>query len=54
MSETIMICLYIVFGISAIFGLIKEFQKPEKKHSMILFEILILIAVIFTLYGILI
>lgn len=54
MIETIVICLYIIFGIGAIFGLIKEFQKPEKKYSMILFEFLILIAVTITLYRILI
>lgn len=54
MIETIVICLYIIFGIGALFGLIKEFQKPEKKYSMILFEFLILMAVTITLYRILI
>lgn len=54
MIETMIICLYIIFGIGAILGLIKEFRKPKKKYSMILFEFLILIAVTITLYRILI
>ncbi len=54
MIEPLVIFLYIVFGIGAIFGLIKEFRKANKKYSMILFEFLILIAVTITLYRILI
>ncbi|ABY46504.1 hypothetical protein BcerKBAB4_5522 (plasmid) [Bacillus mycoides KBAB4] len=47
MSETIIICLYIVFGISAVLGLIKELKKPKKNQFLILFESLILIGAIF-------
>lgn len=46
MSETIMILLYICFGMSAVFSLIKEFQKPKINQFLILFNSLILIATI--------
>ncbi len=52
MLETIIICLYIVFGISAVFDLIKEFQKPKKNQFLILFESLILIGAIFLIANI--
>ncbi|KFM99327.1 putative membrane protein [Bacillus clarus] len=52
MSETIIICLYIVFGISAVLGLIKELKKPEKNQFLILFDSLILIAAIFLVASI--
>ncbi|AKR12379.1 amino acid transporter [Bacillus thuringiensis] len=42
-----MILLYICFGISAVFRLIKEFQKPQKKQFLILVDSLILIGAIF-------
>ncbi|PGN55714.1 hypothetical protein CN966_16970 [Bacillus cereus] len=47
MPETIIICLYIIFGVSAVLGLIKELKKPEKNKFLILFETLILIGAIF-------
>ncbi|MED0940320.1 hypothetical protein P4T37_27075 [Bacillus mobilis] len=41
MAETIRIALFTLLGISAIFSVIKEFQKPEKKsfglHSKLSF-----------------
>lgn len=52
MSEAIVICIYIACGISAAFGLIKEFKKEQKKYSLILFEFLILIAATFILADI--
>ncbi|PGB84271.1 hypothetical protein COM03_06015 [Bacillus wiedmannii] len=47
MLKTIMILLYICFGISAAFRLIKEFRKPQKKQFLILVDSLILIGAIF-------
>ncbi|MFA2568132.1 hypothetical protein [Bacillus wiedmannii] len=52
MSETIIICLYIVFGVSAVLSLIKELKKPEKNQFLILFESLILIGAIFLIANI--
>ncbi|EJV55915.1 hypothetical protein IEM_05379 [Bacillus cereus BAG6O-2] len=52
MLENIFICVYIIFAASLIFDLIKELQKPEKKLSMVVFDILILIAVTYSLYEI--
>lgn len=50
----IIILLYISFGIGAVITLIKEFRKPEKKYSIIVFEFLILLAVTIVLYKIVI
>ncbi|PEI65885.1 hypothetical protein COE98_08270 [Bacillus wiedmannii] len=47
MLKTIMILLYICFGISAVFRLIKEFRKPQKKQFLILVDSLILIGAVF-------
>jgi amino acid transporter len=47
MLKTIMILLYICFGINAVFRLIKEFRKPQKKQFLILVDSLILIGAIF-------
>ncbi len=52
MSETIMILLYICFGMSAVFSLIKEFRKPQKNQLLILFDFLILIGAIFLIASI--
>ncbi|SCC43550.1 Uncharacterized protein BC0861_04481 [Bacillus mobilis] len=52
MLENIFIFAYIIFGVSLIYDLIKELQKPEKKLSMVVFNILILIAVTYSLYEI--
>jgi hypothetical protein len=38
MTETIRIALFTLVGISAIFSVIKEFQKPEKRKFWITFE----------------
>ncbi|MBG9630040.1 hypothetical protein CN961_25970 [Bacillus thuringiensis] len=47
MLKIIMILLYICFGVSSVFRLIKEFQKPQKKQFLILVDSLILIGAIF-------
>lgn len=52
MSETIMILLYICFGMSAVFSLIKEFRKQQKNQFLILFDSLILIGAIFLIVNI--
>ncbi|WP_309312698.1 hypothetical protein, partial [Bacillus anthracis] len=43
MSGTIMILLYICFGLSAVFSLIKELKKPQKNQFLILVDSLILL-----------
>ncbi|PEA09856.1 hypothetical protein CN491_25330 [Bacillus cereus] len=52
MSETIMILLYICFGMSAVFSLIKEFRKPQRSQFLILFDSLILIGAVFLIASI--
>lgn len=52
MSETIMILLYICFGMSAVFSLIKAFRKPQRSQFLILFDSLILIGAIFLIASI--
>ncbi|PFE70768.1 hypothetical protein CN316_11370 [Bacillus cereus] len=47
MSGTIMILLYICFGLSAVFSLIKEFKKPQKNQFLILVDSLILLGAFF-------
>ncbi|WP_186317323.1 hypothetical protein [Bacillus mycoides] len=47
MSETIMILLYICFGLSAVFSLIKELKKPQKNQFLILVDSLILLGAFF-------
>ncbi|WP_336992256.1 hypothetical protein [Bacillus toyonensis] len=42
MTDTIRIILFTFVGISAIFSVIKAFQKPEKNKFWITFEYLIL------------
>ncbi|MGQ0516851.1 hypothetical protein ACT453_40685 [Bacillus sp. D-CC] len=39
MTETIRIAPFTLVGISAIFSVIKEFQKPEKRKFWITFEL---------------
>ncbi|PFE90315.1 hypothetical protein CN325_27520 [Bacillus thuringiensis] len=41
MSGTIMILLYICFGMSFVFSLIREFRKPQKNQFLILVDSLI-------------
>ncbi|PFN81883.1 hypothetical protein COJ67_29535 [Bacillus thuringiensis] len=47
MSGTIMILLYICFGMSAVFSLIREFRKPPKNQFLILVDSLILLGALF-------
>ncbi|WP_307830848.1 hypothetical protein [Bacillus cereus] len=47
MSETIMILLYICFGMSAVFSLIKEFRKPQINRFLVLVDSLILLEALF-------
>ncbi|MDA1636009.1 MULTISPECIES: hypothetical protein [Bacillus cereus group] len=54
MTETIRIVIFTLVGISAIFSVIKEFQKPEKRKFWITFETLILIGAAWTLIGLLV
>ncbi|MEC2256985.1 hypothetical protein P9H08_09880 [Bacillus cereus] len=51
MTDTIRIILFTLVGISAVFSVIKEFQKPEKNKFWITFESLILIGVAWMLIG---
>ncbi|MFJ9229874.1 hypothetical protein [Bacillus mobilis] len=53
MTETIRIALFSLVGISAIFTVIKEFQKPEKRKFWITFETLILLGTAWMLIGLL-
>ncbi|MGQ7776600.1 hypothetical protein [Bacillus sp. WC2507] len=53
MIETIRIALFTLVGISAIFSVIKEFQKPEKKF-WITFETFFLIEAAWMLIGLLV
>ncbi len=53
MTETIRIALFTLVGISAVFSVIKEFQKPEKRKFWITFETLILIGAAWMLIGLL-
>ncbi|PEO19853.1 hypothetical protein [Bacillus wiedmannii] len=52
MSGTIMILLYICFGLSAVFSLIKEFKKPQKNQFLILVDSLILLGALILLGSI--
>ncbi len=54
MPDMIRIILFILVAISAIFSLIKEFKKPEKKVFWILIEFLILFWMIWLISNILI
>ncbi|MDR4943332.1 MULTISPECIES: hypothetical protein [Bacillus] len=54
MIETIRIALFTLVGISAIFSVIKEFQKPEKRKFWITFKTLILIGAAWMLIGLLV
>ncbi|MGH0488157.1 hypothetical protein ACQVPJ_27935 [Bacillus mycoides] len=47
MPGTIMILLYICFGLSAVFSLIKELKKPQKNQFLILVDSLILLGAFF-------
>lgn len=51
MTDTIRIILFTLLGISAVFSVIKEFQKPEKNKFWITFESLILIGAAWMLIG---
>ncbi|ARP61157.1 amino acid transporter [Bacillus thuringiensis] len=47
MSGTIMILLYICFGMSAVFSLIKEFGEPQINRFLVLVDPLILLGALF-------
>lgn len=47
MSGTIMILLYICFGMSVVFSLIRGFRKPQKNQFLILVDSLILLGALF-------
>lgn len=51
MTDTIRIILFTLVGISAVFSVIKEFQKSEKNKFWITFESLILIGAAWMLIG---
>ncbi|WIL46005.1 hypothetical protein QP042_21680 [Bacillus bombysepticus] len=53
MTETIRIALFTLVGISTLFSVIKEFQKPEKRKFWIIFETLVLIGAAWMLIGLL-
>ncbi|PGX89191.1 hypothetical protein [Bacillus thuringiensis] len=53
MTETIRIALFTLVGISALFSVIKEFQKPKKRKFWITFETLVLIGAAWMLIGLL-
>lgn len=53
MNETLRIALFALVGISAIFSVIKEFQKPEKRKFWITFEALVLLGATWMLIGLL-
>ncbi|MZE24578.1 hypothetical protein FOC14_00985 [Bacillus anthracis] len=46
-SGTIMIFIYICFGMSAVFSLVKELRKPQKNQFLILVDSLILLGALF-------
>ncbi|MCU5131795.1 hypothetical protein OCA18_25585 [Bacillus cereus] len=52
MSGTIMILLYICFGMSVVFSLIREFRKPQKNQFLILVDSLILLGALFLVNSI--
>ncbi|BCD29297.1 hypothetical protein [Bacillus tropicus] len=52
MSGTIIILLYICFGLSAVFSLIKELKKPQKNQFLILVDSLILLGALILLGSI--
>ncbi|PFC69930.1 hypothetical protein CN290_28540 [Bacillus cereus] len=54
MSGTIMILLYICFGMGAVFSLIKEFRKPQKSQFLILVDSLILLGALILVGSIII
>ncbi|WP_304522213.1 hypothetical protein [Bacillus toyonensis] len=54
MTDTIQIVLFTLVGISAVFSVIKEFQKQEKRKFWITFETLILIGAAWMLIGLLV
>ncbi|MBJ8044665.1 hypothetical protein JDS78_31565, partial [Bacillus cereus group sp. N17] len=54
MTDTIRIVLFPLVGISAVFSVIKEFQKPEKRKFWITFETLILIGAAGMVIGLLV
>ncbi|WP_164876567.1 hypothetical protein [Bacillus cereus] len=53
MTETIRIALFTLVGISALFSVLNEFQKPEKRKFRIIFETLVLIGAAWMLIGLL-
>ncbi|HFR4183376.1 TPA: hypothetical protein ACV1G0_004759 [Bacillus cereus] len=53
MNEAIRIALFTLVGISAIFSVIKEFKKTEKRKFWITFESLILLGAAWMLIGLL-
>ncbi|MGG0256546.1 hypothetical protein ABEY61_07745 [Bacillus toyonensis] len=53
MNDTFRIVLFTLVGISAVFSVIKESQKSEKKKFWITFETLILIGAAWMLIGLL-
>ncbi|EOP26161.1 hypothetical protein QRE63_18840 [Bacillus mycoides] len=54
MPDTIRLVLFILIAISAVFSLIKEFKKPEKKALWISIEVLVLFWAIWVIANIVI
>ncbi|MFE9080820.1 hypothetical protein [Bacillus mobilis] len=54
MPDTIRLALFIFIAISALFSLIKEFKKPEKKALWILIEFSVLFWAIWVIANIII
>ncbi|EMI9087616.1 MULTISPECIES: hypothetical protein [Bacillus] len=54
MPDTIRLALFIFIAISAVFSLIKEFKKPEKKALWISIEFLVLFWAIWVIANIII
>ncbi|MGZ9772184.1 hypothetical protein ACXY7N_16250 [Bacillus toyonensis] len=54
MPDTIRLALFIFIEISAVFSLIKEFKKPEKKALWISIEFLVLFWAIWVIVNIII
>ncbi|MCM3198357.1 hypothetical protein [Bacillus cereus] len=54
MPDTIRLVLFILIAISAVFSLIKEFKKPEKKALWITIEFLVLFWAIWVIGNIII
>jgi uncharacterized membrane protein len=54
MPDTIRLVLFILIAISAVFSLIKEFKKPEKKAIWITIEFLVLFWAIWVIANIII